>query len=144
MEFRTGGAKVPHEEYLRAHAALIASDRWIIDGFGGVKPAWERFEAADTLIHVDLPLVAHFLGVTQRLIKGLFVAPQGWPEGSPVISSSISSYRVLWPCHARLTPRYRAYLSEVAHEKWVFRLRSRRELKRFLESVRKDHRQVSA
>ena len=137
LQFRPGGAQVPHEEYLQAHAALIASDEWIIDGFGGIAPAWERFEAADTLIHVDLPLALHALGVTQRLIKGLFASPPGWPENSPVIRSSISSYRVLWPCHTRLTPRYRSYLSESARRKRVFHLRSRAELKQFLESTRK-------
>jgi len=136
LEFRAGGARVPHEEFLQAHATLLGRDEWIIDGFGGIKLAWERFEAADTLIHIDLPLAVHALGVTKRLIKGLFVAPQGWPKDSPVISSSISSYRVLWPCHARLTPRYRSYLAEAAQRKRVVHLRSRREMKQFLESMR--------
>lgn len=138
MQFRRGGIAVPHEEYLEAHAALVAGDEWIIDGFGGIKAAWERFEAADTLIHVDLPLPVHTLWVTKRLVHGLFANPPGWPEGSPVISSSISSYRVLWPCHRQLTPKYRAYVAEMAERKQVFHLRSRRELKRFLETVRNE------
>jgi len=142
LQYRAGGAKVPHEEYLQAHATLLANDKWIIDGFGGIKLLWERLEAADTLIHVDLPLAVHALWVTKRLIKGLFAAPQGWPEDSPVIGSSISSYRVLWPCHTHLTPKYRSYISEAAHRKRVFHLRSRRELMQFLESMRKEHARV--
>lgn len=138
MQFRPGGIPVPHEDYLAAHAALVARDEWIIDGFGGMKPAWERFEAADTLVHVDLPLPVHTLWVTKRLVQGLFTDPPGWPEGSPVFSSSLSSYRVLWPCHRRLTPKYRAYVAEMAERKQVFHLRSRRELKRFLETVRNE------
>jgi len=138
MQFRSGGDRVPHEEYLRAHAALVNSDEWIIDGFGGIKAAWERFDAADTLIHVDLPLAIHALWVTKRLIKGLFAAPEGWPERSPLISSTISSYRVLWPCHSRLTPKYRSYLSEVAQRKRVFRLRSGKEIKQFLEDTKNE------
>ncbi len=141
LQYRAGGVEVPHEEFLQAHATLLAKDEWIIDGFGGIKLLWERLTAADTLVHVDLPLAVHVLWVTKRLIKGLFAAPQGWPEGSPVISSSISSYRVLWPCHTRLTPRYRTYVSETAQRKRVFHLRSRRELMRFLESMRKEHAQ---
>ena len=81
---------------------------------------WDRLEAADTLIHVDLPLAMHAFWVTKRLIKGLFAAPQGWPEGSPVISSSISSYRVLWHCHTQLTPKYRSYISQSAKRKVSF------------------------
>ena len=138
LEFRVGGEKVPREEFLDAHAKLLADDEWIIDGFGGVDLVWQRFEAADTLIHVDLPLATHFFWVTKRLVKGLFATPPGWPEGSPVVSSSISSYRVLWPCHTRLTPRYRAYVSEAKQRKRVYHLRSTRELKQFVESIRKE------
>jgi hypothetical protein len=57
--------------------------------------AWERFAAADTLIHVDLPLFVHSRWITKRLIKGLFADPPGWPENSPLWSSSVQSYRVL-------------------------------------------------
>ena len=46
LQFRPGGAPVPHEEYLTAHADLIGRDAWIIDGFGSVASAWERFAAA--------------------------------------------------------------------------------------------------
>jgi adenylate kinase family enzyme len=142
LQYRAGGAKVPHEEYLQTHATLVAGDEWIIDGFGGITLLWERLEAADTLIHVDLPLAVHALWVTKRLIKGLSAAPQGWPQDSPLIRSSISSYRVLWPCHTRLTPKYRSYVSEAAQRKRVFRLRSKRELRQFLESMRKEHARV--
>ena len=72
--------------------------------------SWERFACADTLIYVDLPLFMHFLWVTKRLAKGLFVNPEGWPEGSPILSSTINSYRVLWLCHRRLTPKSRELL----------------------------------
>ncbi len=54
------------------------------------------FAAADTLIHVDLPLLTHCRWVTKRLVKGMFVTPEGWPEDSPIWSSTMNSYRVLW------------------------------------------------
>ena len=130
--------EVPYEEYLQAHTALVNRDEWIIDGFGCIKSVWERFEAADTLIHVDLPLATHFLWVTKRLITGMFVTPEGWPEKSPIISSSIQSYRVLWPCHSRLTPKYRSYTSEAAQRKRVFHLRSKQELKQFLQAIKRE------
>ena len=40
--------------------------------------------------------------------KGLFRNPPGWPENSPLWASTLDSYRVIWLCHRRLTPRYRA------------------------------------
>ena len=138
IKYRPGGGEVPYEEYLQAHTTLVHCNEWIIDGFGCIRSVWQRFEAADTLIHVDLPLVVHVLGVTKRLVKGLFVPPEGWPENSPIIRSSIESYRVLWPCHSRLTPKYRSYVSEAAQRKQVFHLRSRRELKQFLEIIKNE------
>jgi hypothetical protein len=107
MQFKPGGAKVPDDEFLQVHADLLCRDEWIIDGFGSVATAWDRFAAADTLIHVDLPLFKHYLWVTKRLIKRLFADPPGWPENSPLLSSSIQSYRVLRLCHRHLTPNYR-------------------------------------
>ena len=144
IKFRPGGSEVPHEEYLQLHSALVGRDQWIIDGFESIKLAWERFEAADTLVHVDLPLAVHALWVTKRLVKGLFVDPPGWPEGSPVISSSIQSYRVLWSCHTRLTPRYRSYVSQVAQHKRVFHLRSGAELRNFVQSIKNEYALVRA
>ena len=135
MQFRAGGITVPHEEFVTAHAELLRSDAWIIDGFGGTKCAWERFAAADTLVYIDLPLSTHFLWVTKRLIKGLFVTPPGWPNGSPVVRSSISSFRVLWPCHRHLTPKYRELVSAARQHKRVHHLKTAAEIDAFLNSV---------
>ena len=135
IQYRAGGGKVPHDEYLRAHAELLQRDAWIIDGFGCVKSAWERFASADTLVYVDLPLFTHFRWITKRLVKGFFVTPEGWPEGSPMLRSSISSYRVLWPCHRHLTPKYRKLVTEAQHHKRVYHVRSAAEISAFLAAV---------
>jgi hypothetical protein len=60
-----------------------------------VASAWERFSAADTLIYVDLPLLTHYRWVT--FIKGLFASPKGWPENSPLWSSTLSTGVLDWP-----------------------------------------------
>ena len=136
IEWRPGGEKVPHDEYLRTHEELLARDAWIIDGFGCKASAWQRFEAADTLVHVDLPLLKHYHWVTKRLVKGLFVNPEGWPERSPIVRGSIMSYRVIWPCHKHLTPKYRDLVAAARGRKQVHHLRSAGEIEVFLASVR--------
>ena len=138
IQFKIGGGKVPHEHYLKAHADLIRRDEWVIDGFGCVASAWERFSAADTLIHVDLPLLTHYRWVTKRLIKGLFVTPEGWPENSPVWSSTIDSYRVIPRCHRYLTPKYRELIAEAASTKRVYHLRSSAQIRSFLYSIQQE------
>ncbi len=127
---------MPHEQHLDAHAELLRRVAWIIEGFGCVKSTWERFSAADTLVYIDLPLRTHYLWVTKRFVKGLFVNPEGWPEGSPMLSSTIDSYRVVWGCHRHLTPRYRQLVSETRSGKRVHHLRSAREIAAFQEAVR--------
>ena len=139
IQFRAGGGAVPHEEYLRIHADLLDRDQWIIDGFGCVASAWERFSVPDTLVYVDLPLLTHYTWVTKRLVKGLFVNPEGWPEKSLMWSSTLSSYRVIWSCHRGLTPRYRRLVAEASRSKRVHHLKSPAEMKAFLRAVEQEH-----
>jgi adenylate kinase family enzyme len=139
IQFRAGGGKVPHDEYLKAHADIVGGEEWVIDGFGCVASAWERFSAADTLIYIDLPLLTHYWWVTKRLIKGLFVNPEGWPENSPMWRSTIDSYRVVWLCHCHLTPKYRQLVVDTAGSKRVHHLRSPAQIRSLLEAVKKEH-----
>jgi adenylate kinase family enzyme len=140
IQYGRGGGKVPHEEYLKAHADILTRDRWIIDGFGCVPSAWERFSAADTLVYIDLPRFTHYRWVTKRLIKGLFVNPEGWPADSPIWSSTLDSYRVVGLCHRQLTPRYRQLVADAASTKQVHHLRSPAEMRCFLEAIAREHR----
>ena len=139
IQFKPGGGEVSHDEYLKAHQELLIRDAWIIDGFGSVASAWERFSVADTLIYVDLPLFTHYWWVTKRLFMGLFVKlPEGWPEKSPMWSSTTDSYRVVWRCHRRLTPRYRQLVADAAASKRVHHLMSPAGMRAFLEAVKQE------
>lgn len=142
IKWRAGSGAVPHEEYLKIHTDLLNRDQWIIDGYGCVASAWERFSAADTLVYIDLPLLTHCGWVTKRLVRGLFRNPEGWPENSPIWSSTLSSYRVLWPCHRRLTPRYRQLVADASSSKRVHHLKSPAEMKAFLQAVKLEHQSI--
>ena len=132
------GDAISNEEYLKLHADLLGRDRWIIDGFDNARSAWERFSAADTLVHVDLPVTTHYWWVTKRLLGGLFRNPKGWPENSPLWSSTLSSYRVVWLCHRNLTPRYRQLVADASSSKRVHHLRSAAEIEAFLQAVERE------
>ena len=143
IQFREGrywpqeqnGGKLSEAEYLHLHRDILGRDRWIIDGYGSVASAWERFSAADTLVYIDLPLPAHYWGVTKRFATGLFRNPKGWPENSPVWESTLDSYRVVGLCHRRLTPKYRQLVADKASSKRVYHLKSRMEMKAFIQAV---------
>jgi len=134
------GGKISHERFLEIHNGLLKQDRWIIDGYGSVASAWERFAAADTLVYIDLALPTHYWWVTKRLIGGLFRNPDGWPDNSPVWSSSLDSYRVVWRCHRGLTPKYRQLVAEASSTRRVHHLKSPATIGAFLEAVQVEHR----
>jgi adenylate kinase family enzyme len=138
MQFRPGGDAIPHEDYLKAHADLLDEDEWIIDGYGTTATVFARFARADTLIHLDLPLPVHYWFVSKRLIKGLFAAPEGWPDNSPLWSSTMQSFRVIQRCHRHLTPKYRQLISEAAASKRAHHLKSQAEIAAFLDAVRRE------
>ena len=129
------GGKIANEEYLSIHRDILGRDEWIIDGYGSLPSTWERLSAADTLVYIDLPVIAHYWGVTKRLAGGLFQNPKGWPENSPVWESTLDGYRVVWRCHRGLTPRYRQRIAEEASSKQVHHLTSRAAMKAFLRAA---------
>lgn len=101
IEYKTNGERVSPEEYSKSHADLIGIDSWIIEGLGTLESFWLRVDAADTLIYVDLPYSIHYWWVSKRLLKSLFVKPEGWPEGSSVLKGTLMSWKYL-----RLSPRF--------------------------------------
>ena len=94
---------------------------------------------ADTLIYIDLPLMTHYWWVTKRLMKGLFVNPEGWPDNSPMWRSTMSSFKVIPLCHERLTPKYRQLVADTAPSKQVYHLKSPTEMRGFLGMVEREY-----
>ena len=88
---------------------------------------------ADTLIYIDLPLMTHNWWVTKRLMKGLFVNPEGWPDNSPMWRSTMSSFKVIPLCHERLTSL------DTTPSKQVYNLKSPTEMRGFLGMVEREY-----
>ncbi|HEY9651710.1 MAG TPA: adenylate kinase [Coleofasciculaceae cyanobacterium] len=135
IQYQSGGASIPHEDYKRVHQQILVTDQWIIDGFGCMETLWVRLNEADSLVFVDLPLYVHFWWVTKRLITGWFSPPEGWPQQSPILRSSLNSYRVLWLCHKYLTPKYREYIKQAQSIKRVYHIRSTQQISEFFELI---------
>lgn len=101
LQYQSNGKPVSSDAFAYQHAELIGLDRWVIEGFGTLNSFWLTVEAADTLIYLDLPYSVHCWWVTKRLLKSLFVKPEGWPEGSSVLKGTFASWRYL-----RLSPSF--------------------------------------
>lgn len=137
VQYKPGGEKVPDEEYKIAHDEILQRECWIIDGFGSLDTVWKRLEVADTLVYVDLPILQHYFWVTKRFIKGFWAAPEGYPENSPLLRSTLNSYYVVWLCHQKLTPKYREYIQKAKATKQVFHLQSTKDLEEFCHNTKK-------
>jgi adenylate kinase family enzyme len=131
IKYRSDGTAISDTDYKQIHAQILASDRWLIDGFGSLETIWLQLDAADSLIFIDLPLYVHFGWVTKRLLVGYFKPPEGWPENSPIFQSSMKSYRALWLCHKYLTPKYREYVDRAQSTKCVYHLKSTKQISHF-------------
>jgi len=125
IQFRSGGARVPNEEFLRLHAEIVAQPRWVLDGFG----TRETFEAmvreADVLVYVERASWVHYWWVTKRFVASPLVKPLGWPPDSPMWESTISSYRNLRSSPRFWSAEFKAQLMALRPAKHVFVVRSR-------------------
>ncbi|MBJ7537647.1 adenylate kinase [Marinomonas transparens] len=129
--YQKNGDLVDRETFNEEHEKLLSSDSWIIDGFGPLGSFNKRLEAADTLVYIDLPYITSYWLVTKRLVKGLLVKPEGWPDGSSVLKGTVQSYKML-----RLSPTFwnhdfRQKLERISEQKSVYVIRSITELNRF-------------
>ena len=95
LQYEIGGVRVPDEEFLRRYAKALAQQQWVVDGFGNPLAFEAMLRAADVLVYVERSSLTHYWWVTKRFLKSPFVKPLGWPEGSPMLKSTLSSYRFL-------------------------------------------------
>jgi len=123
LQYERGGAMVRDEEFLRRHAEVLAGQRWVVDGFGMPHAFEAMLRAADVLVYVERSSLTHYWWITKRFLKSPFVQPLGWPEGSPILRSTLSSYRFLRLSSRFWTPAFKAKLLALRPGKRVYVVR---------------------
>ncbi len=137
LVYKANGEFVDSEVFAHMHERILSSESWIIDGLGPIESFKKRLDTADTLIYIDLPYPVSYWFVTKRLLKGLFVKPEGWPDGSSVIKGTIQSYKMLKLSPAFWNDDLRSRLELRAKEQELHIIRSVSELNSFV------HKQVT-
>lgn len=143
LVYQANGDLVSRDIYDQAHADIVSSDVWIIDGFGPIGSFYQRLAAADTLIYVDLAYATSYWLVTKRLLKGLFVKPEGWPEGSSIIKGSWQSYKTLRLCPMFWNQDFHDKLQAYSADKQVYVIKTMAELKQFVKHYDKLNSRIS-
>lgn len=132
--YKKNGDLVDRETYDEAHDNILSSDSWIIDGFGPIESFYKRLKAADTLIYIDLPYYISYWLVTKRLLKGLVVKPEGWPDGSSILKGTLQSYKVLKVCPKFWNHDFLEKLEEASANKSLYVVQSIYELNSFTKN----------
>ncbi len=135
--YKKNGDEVDREIYNKIHESILSSESWIIEGFGpmnSLESFNKRLQEADTLIYIDLPYSVSYWFVTKRFLKGLFVTPAGWPDGSSVLKGTIQSYRVLKRCPAFWNNDFVHRLEKLSANKSLHVIRSVAALNSFVET----------
>lgn len=130
--YKPNGELVERDIFDEVHDSILRSENWIIDGFGPIGSFHKRLEAADTLVFIDLPYPISYWFVTKRFLKGVFIKPEGWPEGSSIIKGTLQSYKVLKLCPKFWNDEFKSKLVEQFGSKEIHVIKTVAELNDFV------------
>jgi len=133
IEYKKNGDRIDRVTFDEEHESILSSDRWIIDGFGPIESFNKRLDVADTLIYIDVPYIISYWLVTKRLLKGLLINPEGWPDGSSILKGSLESYKVLRLCPKFWNNNFMQKLEKISTNKSLYVIRSISELNSFVD-----------
>ena len=131
--YEKNGDLVDRATYDEEHKNILSSDSWIIDGFGPIESFNRRLDVADTLIYIELPYRVSYWLVTKRLLKGLVIKPEGWPDGSSIVKGTLESYKVLKLCPKFWNDGFMQKLETISTDKSLYVIRSVSELNSFVD-----------
>lgn len=134
--YKPNKEEIDRKTYEEIHESILSSEEWIIEGFGpmnSLESFNRRLEEADTLIYIELSYLVSYWLVTKRFIKGLFVKPEGWPDGSSVLKGTVESYKVLKRCPKFWNDGFLQRIEKLSANKSLYVIRSVSELNSFVE-----------
>ena len=130
LYWRAGWVEPEPDEWIRTVTELIERDSWVIDGnYSGTLDL--RLRRCDTIVFLDLPRVL----CLWRIVKRFFRYRNGnRPDVAEGCREKLDFEFVSWVWNypRRSRPKVLKRLQQHAGEKQIFRLRSRKEVKRFL------------
>ncbi|MCV2402506.1 adenylate kinase [Marinomonas sp. C2222] len=134
--YKPNGEEVDRKYYEETHESILSSDKWIIEGFGpmnSMESFNRRLEAADTIIYIDLSYPVTYWLVAKRFLKGLFIKPEGWPEGCSILKGALESYKILKLCPKFWNHAFLERLEKRTEGKSLHVIRSVSALNRFIK-----------
>jgi adenylate kinase family enzyme len=106
IQFGAGMTLRPHAETRAKLREVAQQEKWLIDGFGPLDLIEERFQLADKIVFVDLPLWRHAWWCTKRQISNLWSPRRELGEESRelTVEHTMRLYKGLLRNHEKMRP----------------------------------------
>lgn len=121
VQWRPGWQRLPESEYRTHHDALIAEERWVIDGVSYWEPLLARLDAADTILFPDYPLWQSYLWSLRRQVRYALRPRPDLPDGCPMLPITLSQAQMIGIIHRETRPRLLDALRQYIGQKRVVR-----------------------
>ena len=130
--WRAGWRETPREEWAARVDELLKRDAWVMDGnYGGTLE--RRLAACDTVVFLDLPRALCLWRIVARSVRYRGRSRPDMAEGCDE-RLTWEFMRWVWGYPRTRRPAVLIKFGELGGGKKVFRLRSTREVRRFLEA----------
>lgn len=129
--WKPGWVQTPREEWREIHDRLCADDEWIIDG-NYHSTMDKRLEASDTVVFLDLPTRECLLGACRRVLKFYGRDRPDMTRGCRE-RFDLEFMKWIWNFRKDIRPQVLEKLNVLNGEKRIVVLKSRREIRDFLE-----------
>ncbi|MBP3962893.1 DNA topology modulation protein [Paenibacillus lignilyticus] len=127
---------VSKEEQITIQDELLGRDRWIIDGnYGGTLD--RRIKAADTVIFVDLSRWICLYRVLKRRFRHRHTKRIDMAEGCEE-RITLHFMRWVWAYPSKHKPKIMKQLMELSNDKSIIVLKTRSEVRTFLERIERE------
>jgi adenylate kinase family enzyme len=132
IQWKPGWTPASSGEIKTRHDQILTQERWIIDGWGSFDLIEARFNAADTIIFVDHPLLIHYWWAIKRQAACIFRPRPDGPEGCPMLPMTGRLLKMIWHIHYHLRPRLLDMVNHQRADKQVIHIKSPKELHEFI------------
>ncbi|MDF1794258.1 MAG: hypothetical protein P1U88_20260 [Thalassobaculaceae bacterium] len=102
----------PEAEYEARHGAVLAGERWMLDGMGRLGSLDTRFERATAVILVDLPLWQHYWLAAERQAAWAAGTAQETPGGHGKRPETRELFEFMWTVDRDVMPQIRAAVAK--------------------------------
>lgn len=133
--WRPGWQATPKAEFEAQHRAIVAGERWIIDGLATWESVVERVAAADTVIFPDYALWQSYLWALKRQAQSIVRPRPELPANCPMLPKTWVLLRLMWRVHRNMRPRILALLGENLDRKRVIYLQTPAQTRQFLAQL---------